>query len=147
MIQKNRGFTTIELLVTLFVAMTFVGAFAQIFTVIDRGAAEARWQSAASNLAYSNLRRYAKKSDVGAFICNSDTNLASNASAPGQMIHEYGYGGGTDGIPGTSDGFIYIEVRAYAPAGCGTDTPIKLIATTTYSSNPTRKAVHATYVN
>lgn len=139
--MNQRGFTTIELLVTLFVATAFVGAFSQIFTVIDRAAAEARWQSAASNLAYSNLRRYATAGDTS-FICNSTTNLVTNPSAPGQVLHTTNYSASTSGLPGTAT----VEVRAYAPMGCGTDVSLKIIATTTYGS-PARKAVHATYVN
>lgn len=142
MIQKtSAGFTTIELLVTLFVAMAFIAAFAQIFTVIDRGAAEARWQSSASNLAYGELRKYTTKPST--FVCNSVTDLRSNNAAPGQTISSATYTGSAVGLPGTQ---VTVTVVAFAPAGCATDAPVKLIATTSYGTTPVRKAIHATYV-
>ncbi|EDK72327.1 hypothetical protein TM7_0550 [candidate division TM7 genomosp. GTL1] len=139
---KPSGFTTIELLVTLFVATAFIAAFAQIFSVIDRGTTEAKWQSAASNLAYSNLRKYSSASDVTGFACNSTTNLTTNASAAGQVIQTNNYTGSAVQLPGST---VTVEVRAFAPAGCGT-TPIKLVATTTFGGAPIRKVIHATYV-
>lgn len=135
------GFTTIELLVTLFVATTFIAAFAQVFSVIDRGAAEARWQSAASNLAYGSLRKY--NTTPGTFVCDSTTNLAANASAAGQTMSTDTYSAPTVGLPGTT---ATVVVVAYAPSGCSSEVPVKLIATTTFGTNPIRKVVHATYV-
>ena len=140
-LSKPSGFTTIELLITLFVATTFIAAFAQVFSVIDRGAAEARWQSAASNLAYSALRKYNAR--PGSFVCNSTTNLAANASAAGQTLSTTTYTAPDVGLPGTQATVIVV---AYAPAGCAADTPIKLVATTTFGTNPARKVIHATYV-
>jgi Tfp pilus assembly protein PilV len=139
--DTSSGFTTIELLVTLFVATAIVAAFAQIFTVIDRGAAEARWQSTASSLAYSDLRRYDTRPT--AFVCDANTNLALNANAPGQTLTSNTYTAPSVGLPGTQATVIVV---AYAPSGCAANTPVKLVATTTYGGSPARKVIHATYV-
>ena len=139
--SRSAGFTTIELLVTLFVATAFIGAFAQVFTVIDRGATETRWQSAASNLAYSSLRKYTAQ--PAGFVCDNTTNLAVNASAAGQTVSSTTYTASDVGLPGTQ---ATVEVKAYAPSGCGTSMPTKLVATTTYGTTPVRKVTHATYV-
>lgn len=53
------GFTAVELLITLFIAVAFIGTAYQLYSIIidDGGTARARTQ--ASNIAYTALRRYA----------------------------------------------------------------------------------------
>ena len=52
------GFTTVELLVTLFVAAMFLAAGYMFYNAILLRSSEARWQSQADNIAYDYLRRY-----------------------------------------------------------------------------------------
>lgn len=143
MSQKNEGFTTIELLITLFVGFAFIATFFQLFTIIDQGVTESRWQSTASNLAYSNLRQFSAR--PGTFDCSGSstttlTNLTIRRWAPGQLIYNP-TPGDYDGLPGT----VRQEVRAYAPAGCGPDMPIKLQSIVYYGDD--KQVRHATYVN
>lgn len=136
--KNSQGFTTIELLITLFVGFAFIATFFQLFTIIDQSTTESRWQSTASNLAYTNLRKFSTR--PASFTCNSTTDLTLNAFAPGQVV--FNQGPGTyEGLPGQ----VSQEIRAYAPAGCGPDLPTKLESTVTFGDN--RKVTHATYVN
>lgn len=139
---KQSGFTTIELLITLFVAFAFIAAFYRLFTVIDQSTTESRWQSTASSLAYTNLRKYTiRPSD---FACNANTDLTAGSNRPGQvLLDETDSGSGDLGIPGE----VTQTVRAFAPFGCGdaATLPVKIESRVTYGDN--REAVHATYVN
>lgn len=140
--RKQFGFTTIELLITLFVAFAFIAAFYRLFTVIDQSTAESRWQSTASGLAYTNLRKYTVR--PSGFNCNANTNLVANNNAPGQvLLDETDSGSGDLGIPGE----VTQTVRAYAPFGCAdaATLPIKIESRVTYGDN--REVTHATYVN
>lgn len=58
---KQAGFSAVELLITLFVAATFIAAGYQLYTVIIQNGGEARARARASNIAYDNLRRYTKQ--------------------------------------------------------------------------------------
>lgn len=136
--KTTTGFTTIELLITLFVAFAFIASFFRLFTVIDQSTTESRWQSTASSLAYSNLRNFSTR--PSGFVCDSVTNLTLNASAAGQLIFSP-TPGTHEGLPGT----VTQEVRAFAPAGCGANMPIKIQSTVEYGDN--REATHATFVN
>lgn len=141
--QKAAGFTTIELLITLFVGFAFIATFFQLFTIIDQSVAESRRQATASNLAYSNLRKFSTR--PGGFDCsgtasNTLTNLTIRRWAPGQVIYNPPPGE-FEGLPGT----VTQEVRAYAPAGCGPDMPVKIQSTVRYGDN--KEVSHATYVN
>lgn len=56
--QQAEGFSAVELLITLFVAVAFLGTGYQLYSVIINDGGEARAQARASNIAYDNLRRY-----------------------------------------------------------------------------------------
>lgn len=56
--QNQQGFSTVELLISLFIAAAFIGTGFQLFSVITKDSNEARLRSKASNIAYENLRRY-----------------------------------------------------------------------------------------
>lgn len=70
------GFSAIELLITLFVAATFLMSGYQLYTVILEDSGSARAESAVANVAYGYLRRY---SDSAANPCVASTPLASQA--------------------------------------------------------------------
>ena len=52
------GFSAVELLITLFVAVAFIATGYQLYTIIINDGGEARMRARASNIAYDNLRRY-----------------------------------------------------------------------------------------
>lgn len=59
MIRPNeRGFSAIELLITLFVGVAFVATGYQIYTIVIQNNGDARTRAKASNIAYDMLRKY-----------------------------------------------------------------------------------------
>lgn len=61
MILANRsqtGFSAVELLITLFIAVAFIGTGYQLYSIIINDGGAARMRARASNIAYDNLRRY-----------------------------------------------------------------------------------------
>ena len=57
--RYQSGFSAVELLVTLFVAVVFLMAGNQLYAAIVQDSGESRQQARASNLAYNTLRQYA----------------------------------------------------------------------------------------
>lgn len=57
--RRDEGFSTIELLISLFIAAAFIATGYQLFTVVIQDGSDARLRSRASNVAYENLRKYA----------------------------------------------------------------------------------------
>jgi Tfp pilus assembly protein PilE len=56
--NKQSGFTTVELLITLFIAAAFLISGYQLYMLIIKGGGETRMQARASNVAYDYLQRY-----------------------------------------------------------------------------------------
>jgi len=81
--QSMGGFSAVELLITIGVAVIFLGAFYQLFTVVNQSNAVAQQQATADAFAYYALRGYA---DKPSYTCDATTNLVANPSAPGQVI-------------------------------------------------------------
>lgn len=55
---RQAGFSAVELLITLFIATTFIAGGYQLYSVVIQGGGEVRQRAKASNIAYDNLRRY-----------------------------------------------------------------------------------------
>lgn len=55
------GFTAVELLITLFIAVAFLGTGYQLYSIVVKSSSDARMRSVASNVAYDNLRRYSSQ--------------------------------------------------------------------------------------
>ncbi len=54
----SEGFTTIELLISLFVAAAFIATAFQLFSVVVQDSNDSRLRSRAGNIAYENIRLY-----------------------------------------------------------------------------------------
>lgn len=52
------GFSAVELLITLFIAVAFIATGYQLYSIIINDGGEVRARTKASNIAYDNLRRY-----------------------------------------------------------------------------------------
>lgn len=57
----EQGFSAVELLITLFIAVAFIATGYQLYSIIIKDGGEARARARASNIAYDNLRRYTPK--------------------------------------------------------------------------------------
>ena len=63
--RNQQGFTAVELLVTLFVAVAFIATSYQLYSAIVRDSGDARFRAKASNIAYAELRKQADTSTSG----------------------------------------------------------------------------------
>lgn len=55
-LKRQKGISTVELLITLFIAAAFLGVAYQLYIAVNRSINESRVQSEASNIAYEQLR-------------------------------------------------------------------------------------------
>lgn len=89
--KKQSGFTTIELLITLFVAAAFLMSGYQLYGLIIKDSGDARAQAQASNVAFDYLQRYKSSATnpctanpilySGAVTVNNLTNATVTVSA------------------------------------------------------------------
>jgi len=56
--QNNTGFTTVEVLITLFVGAILLGGGYQLYSIITKASIDTRNQTDASNIVYEQLRKY-----------------------------------------------------------------------------------------
>ena len=62
--QSQSGFSAVELLITLFIAVAFIGAGYQIYSVILKDSGDARLRAVANDIAYENLRKYTSQAST-----------------------------------------------------------------------------------
>lgn len=77
MMRAAKGFTAVELLITLFVAATFLIAGYQLFNVVIVDGGDTRAESRATNVAYDFMRRY---EDSAPNPCTTISPVASEAT-------------------------------------------------------------------
>lgn len=140
MLKTNNqdGFSAVELLVTLMIGALFVTAFYQVYTAIIQGNAAAKYQAVASDIAYSNLRKYTTRPS---FSCDANTDLVTNPNAPGQVLST-----STTATPAQLPGPLVETVTVFAPRGCDIAYPVRIDSSAQYGS-PAKKVVHSSYVN
>lgn len=124
--SDRSGFTTVELLITLFVAAVFLIAGFQLYDVIIRDSGETRAESRASNVAYDYLRRYSSSSSNP---CSAQTPLSS------QPID----------IDGLSD--VTVSVSITCPYSASGTTSLSKIEVLLNYNDPQKSVRHATYVD
>jgi Tfp pilus assembly protein PilV len=73
---SQAGFSAVELLITLFIGVAFIGAGYQLYGVAVKDGRDARQRAQASSIAYSQLRTSA------ATVTNPCTASSSNISVP-----------------------------------------------------------------
>lgn len=132
------GFSAVELLATLLIGSIFVLAFYQIYVVITQGNATAKREAIASDIAYSNLRKYTVRPS---FTCDTNTDLVANSSAPGQVLSTT-----TSATHPKLPGPVVETIRVWAPRGCDASYPVKIESNVEFGA-PARKVIHATYIN
>lgn len=109
--QNEDGFSAIELLVTLFIAVAFLGTAYQLYTVVIRDSADARFRARASNIAYAELRK------------RSDDSVQGCTAVPEQVFDVNAAASGLDKPVGKAtiecrqDGLTFIKIAvSYGPA-------------------------------
>lgn len=121
--QKTQsGFSAIELLISLFIAVAFVGAGYQLYAVILKDGSDAKLRARANDIAYEKLRFYSTEST------DPCTTIVFSATLPNPS-----------GLPpGTS-----IAASYTCPYGAG---PISKLAVTVLYGTPPKEITHATYI-
>ncbi|MNH49902.1 hypothetical protein D3C87_1701760 [compost metagenome] len=132
--SSQQGFSAVELLITLFVAVAFIATGYQLYSTIVKDGGEARFRARASNLAYENLRRA------------SNTN-PSCPTTPGATIVTTPAAPANSGLDAPA-----ITQTISAPQGCnGTlwqDRVMRVEITVEYGPQTDRQGVtHAVYVS
>ena len=74
-INKQSGFSAIELLITLFIAAMFLVSGYQLYNIIIKDGGQSRMQARAGNIAYDYLQRYKSNTDYVTNPCTSHTPL------------------------------------------------------------------------
>jgi prepilin-type N-terminal cleavage/methylation domain-containing protein len=124
-----KGFTIVEVLVTMGVLSVFLFGFFQTYLLLESQRINVSRQAKASDIAYSNLRKVTTR--PGGLTCD------------------------TQGVPVTitqepaSAGIISQDVVAFPTNGCSgtnfTDNPVKIVSTVTYGTNG-GSVTHASFV-
>lgn len=153
--SNQSGFTIPELLAIILVASLFALSAFQLNQSISNMAGVSSRNTTASNLAYSNLRKYANGAKPLWFNCIGDETGESAAdpnlsdaktypNAPGQQLLN-----STSSTPiNNLTAPVIQKVFATAPYGCGlsgSGLPIRIQSQITYG-NPARTITHATFV-
>lgn len=77
--RETGGFSTVELLISLFVAAAFIATAFQLFSVVVNDSNAARLRSRASNIAYENLRLYSATATTGGVCAPSPSTITPSA--------------------------------------------------------------------
>jgi len=136
--SQERGFTLVEVLITVVVAAVFILTFSQLHIIQTRLSSVTTAYDTADLLAYNNLRTYAYGKAPSWFECeysggNPKAMTVFSSNAP------------VGGLPAP----VTQTVVATAPYGCGGSSsgigyPIRVVSTVTYDSDA-KVVVHATY--
>jgi hypothetical protein len=129
MIRTNNtqsGFSAIELLITLFVAVAFIGAGYQLYSVVIRSGGDTQQKTKANDIAYDNLRRYAPQ---------ATTQCSAITPSPAPTIPS------GSGLPANAA----ITVTYSCPYG--TSTSISKIQVSVTYGTPQQEVIHAIYTN
>jgi type II secretory pathway pseudopilin PulG len=121
--SSKSGFTAVELLVTMFVAVAFLGAGYQLYSLIIKDGGQTRAQARAANTAYDYLRQYSLSADTPS--CAASTPFDSSVSVAGLTA-------------------VTVTVDLSCPYA--TTTNITKIDVTVRYNNPQQTVKYATYV-
>lgn len=122
-VNKQSGFSAVELLITLFVAAAFLVAGYSLYNVVIKDGGETRAQSRASNVAYDYMRQY---SASAAFPCVGSTPL--NAAPIS--------------VSGLSSVTVTVVITCPQPSL----TSLSTVTVTVAYNNPVKTVVYSTYV-
>lgn len=151
---STRGFTVLEIVVTMIVLSIFLFGFFQGYIVLESQRIIVARQARASDIAYSNLRKVTTRpTSLTQQVCTDnaatmDLTTGSPSTKTGLDITQYGYTLEPDAdVTGSLGSDATQTLAAFAPAGCSglSTNPIKIVSTVTFGTNGD-KAVHATYL-
>ncbi len=156
--RSSYGFTIIEVTITLAVVALFIMFFFQMYLTMESQRLSVLRRSIASNIAYSNMRKFAAKPGIAS--CDiAKMDLTVNPNAPGLVL------GSNDNYPTSNRsayGFVAEPpdstkvlgqnakqtILAFAPSGCANmnTLPIKIVSKVTYGTTG-EEVSHAAFLN
>jgi Tfp pilus assembly protein PilE len=126
-VSVKGGFTTVELLVTLFIAAMMVMSGYQLYTAVNQRSGRVRAAAEASNLAYSRLRQ------------NSDYVAVTN-----NCVAQAETGASSSTVTGTTlPGDVTVIIRRCKPFA---DSDITRVTALVRYDTPVKEVAHAVYV-
>lgn len=140
--HNEKGFTVVEMLISIIVTALFLISFYQIIVVISQISTDAKQKALADNIAYSYLRRYTSPDSpaatwfvcdtrAGSFAAQNQNDRTINSAAPGTTIISGSLSPAETNLPSP----ISYKVTALAFYGCsgvnGTQ-PIRVQSEITY---------------
>jgi Tfp pilus assembly protein PilV len=125
--SNQSGFSAVELLISLFIAVAFVGAGYQLYALIIKNGSEARLRSRADNIAYETMRTYAPQATDPCSIVTPNPDPADPPAT------------GSNGLPAAT-----IDVTFSCPYGTSARTT-KILVRILYDT-PQKEVSHATFI-
>ncbi len=135
--RPSQGFTTVELIVTLFVAAMMVISGYQLYSAVNSRGTNTRMMSEASNIGYEALRKFGGQSTT--------TVLCSAGSHPTQNVTLSQLGISDNRVPNLSIQLSRCLPLVGSPVAVR-EKVMRVTAKVTYDS-PTKEVVHATYIS
>lgn len=127
--NTQTGFTIVELIVTIIVAALFLAMFYQLYTILAQINSNARRDAQASDLAFSNLRRYTTASSTG---------LSCPGASPLTPLSTTGVDSNYSSLG---------SVTETTTVSCANTTDTVLVVSEVIYNSGQSKASYATYVN
>lgn len=122
----QKGFTTVEIMITLFVGALFLISGYQLFAVINSSASRTREMAEASNIGYSVLRKEGAVSSSTTAPCSASSHPTTTAVRDAPTLQN-----------------LNISIKRCSPFSGSDITRVTVIVK---YGNPQREVVHATYV-
>jgi Tfp pilus assembly protein PilV len=143
--HRQTGFTVIETMVTVIVAVIFIMAINVLFIAVIKSSSSSSNRTTASMLAYSNLRKYAFAGAKPTWFTDcANADMQTQASPPGQTLESGTLTTSQVNLPQP----ITYSVIAFAPYGCSgpaSGSPLLVRSKVTYGPD-NLSVTHATYV-
>ena len=123
--DTQAGFSAVELLISLFIAVAFIGAGYQLYAVIVKDGSDARNQSRASSIAYENLRTYSAQATTPCSVISPASQALPNT--------------GANALPSAT---MYVNITC----PYGTSDPTSKISVRVTYGTPLQEVTHALFV-
>ena len=127
--KPNNGFTTVEILLTLFVGALLLGGGYQLYSIVKKSSTDSRNQTDASNIAYEQLRNYSEGT-AGGCVPSVASEETITANIP---------------QPTTLPGILLMKVKRTCPFGNNDEISLITVSITYGESGARYEVSHALY--